>query len=226
MPGGMKLFGKAKKGPTAKEGITKMRETLEMLEKREAYLQTKINHEVTEAKRFMAAKNKRAALMCLKKKKTYEAQIEKISGASMTIQTQLMAIEGANVSLQTLEVMNMGAKIMKDLHKNMTVEDVDKTMEDIQSQMEIATEIETAIAQPLGNVMFDEDELDAELEALEQESLDQQLLSINAPPSALPAASVSQPAQPAKVSASAAPPSQTQIDEDAELRALEDSMAL
>jgi hypothetical protein len=59
MPGGMKLFGKAKKGPTAKEGITKMRETLEMLEKREAYLQTKINHEVTEAKRFMAAKNKR-----------------------------------------------------------------------------------------------------------------------------------------------------------------------
>jgi len=200
-----------------------MRETLEMLEKRETYLQSKINHEVSEAKRFMALKNKRAAMMCLKKKKTYEAQIEKISGASMTIQTQLMAIEGANVSLQTLEVMNMGARIMKDLHKNMTVEDVDKTMEEIQAQMEIATEIEGAIAQPLGGVMFDEDELDAELEALEQESLDQQLLNISAPPSSLPAVQQSQ--QPAKVAASA-PPSQVQIDEDAELRALEDSMAL
>jgi Snf7 len=58
-------------------------------------------------------------MMCLKKKKTYESQIEKLSGANMTIQTQLMAIEGANVTLQTLDVMNMGAKIMKDLHKNM-----------------------------------------------------------------------------------------------------------
>jgi charged multivesicular body protein 4 len=60
--------------------------------------------------------------MCLKKKKTYESQIEKLAGANMTIQTQLMAIEGANVSLQTLDVMNMGAKIMKDLHKNMYVQ--------------------------------------------------------------------------------------------------------
>ena len=59
--------------------------------------------------------------MCLKKKKTYESQIEKLAGANMTIQTQLMAIEGANVSLQTLDVMNMGARIMKDLHKNMYV---------------------------------------------------------------------------------------------------------
>jgi len=222
----MKLFGKAKKEPTTKEGITKLRETLEMLEKRETYLQTKINHEVAEARKHMAAKNKRAALMCLKKKKTYEAQIEKISGANMTIQTQLMAIEGANVSLQTLEAMNTGARIMKNIHKNMTVEDVDKTMEEIQSQMEIATEIETAIAQPLGGVMFDEDELDAELEALEQESLDAQFSSISTP-SALPATAVAaQPAQVKKVSAPAAPASQTQIDEDAELRALEDSMAL
>jgi charged multivesicular body protein 4 len=55
----MKLFGKAKKGPTPQEGITKMRETLEMLEKREAYLQNKINHEIAEAKRHMANKNKR-----------------------------------------------------------------------------------------------------------------------------------------------------------------------
>lgn len=62
-----------------------------------------------------------AAMMCLKKKKTYESQIEKLAGANMTIQTQLMAIEGANVSLQTLDVMNMGARIMKDLHKNMYV---------------------------------------------------------------------------------------------------------
>jgi len=218
----MRLFGKAKKGPTATEGIQKMTETLEMLEKREAFLQSKINHEVSEAKRYMALKNKRAALLCLKKKKTYEAQIEKIAGASMTINTQLMSIQGAKVSLQALEVMNMGARIMRDLHNNMTVDDVEKTMDEISSQMEVATEIEQAIAQPLGGVMFDEDELDAELEALEQESLDAQLLSI-------PPTSVAAPAQstaPAKTKVQETASSQNQVDEEAELRALEDSMAL
>jgi len=216
----MKLFGKAKKAPTPQEGITKMRETLEMLEKREAYLQNKINHEIAEAKRHMALKNKRAALMCLKKKKTYEAQIEKLAGANMTIQTQLMAIEGANVTRETLNTMMTGAQILKDLHRGMTVDDVDKTMDDIQTQMDLATEIDQAISQPLGGVVYDEDELDAELEALEQESLDQQLLNINAP-ATIPAQAVKQSPSPAKVNAQ---PSKAMIDEDAELAALEASM--
>jgi len=37
----MNLFGKAKKAPTAKDSIMKLRETIEMLEKRETYLQKK-----------------------------------------------------------------------------------------------------------------------------------------------------------------------------------------
>ena len=41
-------------------------------------------------------------------------------------------------------------------------------MDDIQTQMDLAADIDQAISQPLGGVMFDEDELDAELEALEQ----------------------------------------------------------
>jgi charged multivesicular body protein 4 len=73
-------------------------------------------------------------------------------------------------------------------------------MDDIQTQMDLANDIDQAISQPLGGVMFDEDELDAELEALEQESLDQQLLNISAPSTALPAQQVKQPVTAAKVS--------------------------
>lgn len=60
-----------------------------------------------------------AAMMCLKRKKTYEGQIDKIAGARMTIDTQVSAIEGANVSLEAMNVMRMGAQTMKDIHKNM-----------------------------------------------------------------------------------------------------------
>lgn len=70
----MKLFGKAKKAPNPKEGISKMRETLEMLEKREAYLQSKINHELAEAKRFMGLKNKKGMFLCSRLQRVVKLQ--------------------------------------------------------------------------------------------------------------------------------------------------------
>jgi charged multivesicular body protein 4 len=85
------------------------------------------------------------------------------------------------------------------------VEDVDDTMEEIREQMDVANEISDAISQPLGEafdevllsfswndfsffffLFFDEsdafvqDELEAELQALEEETLDETLLGTTA----------------------------------------------
>lgn len=54
----MNLFGKAKQTATPKDAIIKLRESLEMLEKREKYLDTKIAAELNTAKQN-ATKNKR-----------------------------------------------------------------------------------------------------------------------------------------------------------------------
>ena len=68
-------------------------------------------------------------------------------------------------------------------------------MDDIREQMDLANEISEAISQPVGfGAEFDEEELNAELEELEQESLDEQLLegkgrvevSLPSVPSAIP----------------------------------------
>lgn len=127
----MPLFGKKKTGPTTKDSISKLRETLDMLEKREQFLQKKCEQQVAEAKKFMQQKNKRgkilpflqtqiaAALMCLKRKKQYEGQIEKLAGARMTIEQQVMTLEGASVSKEALDAMKMGATSMKAIHKDM-----------------------------------------------------------------------------------------------------------
>ena len=55
----MPLFGKKKEAPNAKESITKLRETVDLLEKREKFLQSKIDKEVAEAKKKLQAKDKR-----------------------------------------------------------------------------------------------------------------------------------------------------------------------
>ncbi|KAJ1641645.1 ESCRT-III subunit protein snf7, partial [Dispira simplex] len=76
----MKLFFGSKPKPTPKDAIVKLRESLLMLEKRETFLQTRIDNELKTAK-LNATKNKRVALAALKRKKQFEDQIEKISGA-------------------------------------------------------------------------------------------------------------------------------------------------
>jgi charged multivesicular body protein 4 len=61
----MPLFGKKKKAPAAKESIAKLRETIDMLEKREQFLQKKMDKEVADAKKYMQQKNKRGTLHSL-----------------------------------------------------------------------------------------------------------------------------------------------------------------
>jgi len=201
----MPLFGKKKTAPPPKESISKLRETLDMLEKREQFLQKKIDGQTAEAKKFMQQKNKRAALMCLKRKKTYESQIEKIAGARMTIEQQVMTLEGANVSLEAMNAMKMGAASMKSIHQDINIDKVDDTMEEIREQMDIANEINEAISTPLGGEVLDEDELLGELEELEQESLDEQLLQMNPTPAA------KMPSVPTKAPVAATPPKNKQL---------------
>lgn len=211
----MPLFGRKPKPPPPKESISKLKETLDMLEKREQFLQKKCELQTMEARKFMAQKNKRAALMCLKRRKTYEVQIQKLEGARMTLEQQVMTLEGANVSLEAMNAMKMGAASMKSIHNDISIDRVDDTMDEIREQMDIANEINDAISTPLGGDTMDEDELLGELEELEQESLDEQLLQTSAAPTQkLPTVPSGQFAKPKK-----------QVDEDAELAALEASMA-
>jgi charged multivesicular body protein 4 len=53
-----------------------------------------------------------------------------------------------------------------------TIEKVEEINDEIQDQMMVAEEIGTAIAQPSGSSLVDEDELEAELNALAQEHLE------------------------------------------------------
>ena len=47
----LKIFGKAQKAPSTQDSIRKLQETLELLEKREDYLQKKVDRELVTAKK-------------------------------------------------------------------------------------------------------------------------------------------------------------------------------
>ncbi|GAA6095677.1 charged multivesicular body protein 4b isoform X2 [Tachysurus ichikawai] len=123
--------------------------------------------------------SKTAALQALKRKKRYEKQLAQIDGTLSTIEFQREALENANTNTEVIKNMGFAAKAMKAAHDNMDIDKVDELMQDITEQQELAQEISDAISKPVGfSEEFDEDELLAELEELEQEELDKNLLEI------------------------------------------------
>lgn len=114
------IFGgkKEPKAPTTGEAIQKLRETEEMLIKKQEFLEKKIEAEIEIAKKN-AQKNKRAAIQALKRKKRYAKQLEQIDGTLSTIEMQREALEGANTNTAVLTTMKDAADALKQAHKHM-----------------------------------------------------------------------------------------------------------
>ncbi|XP_042447769.1 vacuolar protein sorting-associated protein 32 homolog 2-like [Zingiber officinale] len=215
-----RLLGKPKEQTSALATIEKLYETLEMLEKKEKVLLKKSDAEIEKAKQFTKTKNKRAAIQCLKRKRLYEQQIEQLGNFQLRIHDQIILLEGAKATTETVDALRTGASAMKAMQKAVNIDDVDKTMDEINEQTENMKQIQEALATPIGSAAdFDEDELEAELEELEGAELEEQLLQ---PAAAAPVAPVHAPAGRLPTR----PTPQKNTAEEDELAALQVEMAL
>jgi len=192
----MNLFGKKKAPPPAATptnsgnstvqetgpAIAKLRDATETLEKREEHLQRKIDSEIKQAQAFSKANKKKEALTCIKRKKMYEKQLEQISNAKMTLETQRLALENMNINREALEAQKAGVAAMASATKSMGgVDAVEETMDAVEEGLVDADEIGQALGRSVNmpGLDADEDDMLAELEALEQADLDSQLGAVN-----------------------------------------------
>jgi len=218
----MNWFGKkkdtTKKVPksagNAQDAIIRIRGAIETQEKREDHLQKKCDMMQEEAKKKMAKGDKKGAMFSLKRKKMYEAEMEKIANVKMTLETQVMNLESAAQNADTFNAMKAGTNTMKKIRTDVGIDKVDDLMDDIREEMDVAVDISNAMAQPIDG-MYDEDDLLAELAGLEQAGLEENMLS-NSP------ATLNMPSVPGKKLPTVA---NTTADEEAELRKLEAELA-
>ena len=182
-----RMFGGKNKEniPVTEDAIQKLKNTEEMLEKKQEYLEKKIDAENATAKKY-AKTNKRLALQALKRRKRLEKQLNQIDGTLSTIEFQRENLENAGTNTEVLKNMKFAADALKNVHRSLDVEDVHDMMDDIHEQTEISTEISEAICGVGANRDFDDDELRAELEAIEREVLDDELVGIEHPAGGLP----------------------------------------
>ncbi|XP_058802433.1 charged multivesicular body protein 4b-like isoform X1 [Phymastichus coffea] len=186
-----KVFNSKKKvqaAPTIAEAIQKLRDIEKMLEKKNEFLDLKIQQEKTMAKKY-STKNKRgcsviifiAAMQALKRKKRHEKQQQQIDNILTSIEMQREALEDSTTNTAVLHTMKSAADALKIGYKHIDIDKIHNIIENIAEQQDLARELSDAISNPVTyGQELDDNELLKELETFEQEELDRELLSIQA----------------------------------------------
>jgi len=190
-----------------------------MIEKKEEYLQKKIDTDLKLAK-ANAVSNKAVATAALKRKKANEQQLDQLRGTQLQLEMQVNTLESANLNSETLIAMKKAADALQAIQGNMTLAKVDQTMAQIQETREVAEEIAGLISDPgYANSALDDDELQQELRDLEEEVLNDRLMGDKVP--------IHIPAGPSRMETSQrAPVAVAEDDEEEQLRQLQAEMAM
>ncbi|KAF4989877.1 vacuolar-sorting snf7 [Fusarium heterosporum] len=212
-----------KRKDTPKNAILGLRSQLDMLQKRERHLQNQIDEQDAVARKNVST-NKTAAKAALRRKKTHEHSLEQTVAQIGTLEQQINSIESANINKETLAAMSKANEAMNHIYKDITVDKVDATMDQLNEHNAMSEEIVNAItSRSIGDPIDDED-LEAELDELQQEQLDEQMLKTGNVPVADVVHKLPTPASAEPV------PSKGRVveedDEEAELRKLQAEMAM
>lgn len=164
-----------------KKAILELRQTLDMLQKRERHLETQMAEQDAVARKNIST-NKTAAKSALRRKKLFEKTLEQTTAQITQVEQQIYSIEAANINQETLNAMKNAGAAMKQIHGGLTIDKVDATMDELREQHALGEEIASAITNaPLGEPV-DETELEEELEGMEQEAMDERMLKSGSVP--------------------------------------------
>jgi charged multivesicular body protein 6 len=120
------------------------------------------------AKQQLALKNHHAARLALAKKKYQEQLLEKTGNQLLTIEQLCGTIEYALVEQEIVSRLEQGTKVLNQIHNEMSLEKVEKIMEDTQDAIEYQNEIQNIMSSEF--TPEDEEDIMAQLDDLiEQE---------------------------------------------------------
>ena len=180
-----KLFGGNKKVSTIinaqkqQEGniqiIGNLRNQIELLEKRNKFIEKKKITLIQDAKQKLNGGDKKGALLILNQKKKIESEIEKNQGTQLLLENQLSALECATINKEVITSLMVGNKAIKQINKDLSPEKIDDLMDDIQEETENYKAIQDAMTQPLQQI-YDDDELLQELDEICEEDKEDKVI--------------------------------------------------
>lgn len=163
--------------------------------------------------------NKNRAMQHLKQAKHYEQQIDQTENMRGNLFAQKMALEASAANQATVQVMHQGATALKNA---MDVNKVEDMLADVEEYVDQAREVNEAMGRDLGlGVQLDQDDLEAEMDALLNDPEDLGELGLEMDPNPLDALPDTAGLNPLIPDAPTAEPSTSTTAEDDELKELQ-----
>lgn len=149
---------------SASNAITRIKESINVIENKEKYLEDRIKILMQEAYDKHIRNNRKGALFALKRKKLYEKESNTLSDIKMNLEMKCMNLETMIINLEVYSTLRLAAYQMKNINNEMDIDKIDMTLDDIQEGLSLTDEINSILSQPIsGNEIYDDCELLEEL---------------------------------------------------------------
>lgn len=174
------LFGRSKKEAAAQAyaakiqgvqvALSKLREGIVNLDKRQRFLEKRVASIVDEAREKLKAKDKEGANLCIKRKALWAKQLASIGGRKFALESQIAQIEEAALNQTVFAAIESAAQTLQALQDRLPVERVERLLETSAVACDRAREVTAAMTDlsdaQADAIVIDEAELEAELDAL------------------------------------------------------------
>lgn len=171
-----RLFGRGKPkepAPNLTDCVANIDSRGESVDKKIARLDQELNKYREQMKKMRdgPSKNmvKQKAMRVLKQKRMYENQRDQLMQQSFNIEQQNFAIQSIKDTKTTVDAMKIGVKDFKKAYKQVNIDQIENMQDDMEDLMEQANEVQEIMGRSYGMPEIDDDELEAELDALGSE---------------------------------------------------------
>lgn len=149
------------------KAILQLKLQRDKLSKSKQKLEIVINHETKLAKKFIKLKKLEKAKLTLRKKKRQESLLNNLEHQIDTLEELIDTIEFKLIEKDVLYGLEEGNKVLKEINNEMSIEKIDKIMDDTADAISYQNELSERLGTQLTN--NEEDEVDEELRKLEIE---------------------------------------------------------
>lgn len=162
------IFGKKKRTRVTEQdrAVLQLKQQRDKLKQYQKKITLQLEKERQLAKQLLKDGKKEKAILLLKKKRFQEQLLDKTENQTSNLERMVQDIEFAQIEIKVIEGLKVGNDCLKKMHEVMSIEEVERIMDDTQEAIEYQRQIDDILAGSL--TQEDEDAVLAELEAITQ----------------------------------------------------------
>ncbi|KAM3597190.1 uncharacterized protein V6R79_001131 [Siganus canaliculatus] len=148
------------------KAILQLKQQRDKLKQYQKRITLQLEKERLLAKQLLKDGRKERALLLLKKKRYQDQLLDKTENQISNLERMVQDIEFMQIEMRVIEGLKVGNDCLKSMHEIMSIEDVEKILDETQEAVEYQRQIDEMLAGAL--TQEDEDAVLAELEAITQ----------------------------------------------------------